>query len=40
VNAAEMIFFLIVPNLKFPDGSHTFDPNIIVERDGLKKLVF
>lgn len=37
---AEMKFFLVLPNLRFPDGPHSFDPNIIVERDGWKKLVF
>jgi hypothetical protein len=40
MNDTEIIFFLIVPNLTFPDGSYSFDPNIIVERDGLKKIVF
>jgi hypothetical protein len=40
MNGAEMIIFLIVPDIRFPDCSHSFDPNIIVERDGWKKLVF
>jgi hypothetical protein len=36
----EIILLLIVSDLKFPGGSHSFDPNILMEREGLKKLVF